>query len=138
MNYKDIMEQVIEIDKDFVVVHGVSDVINKTLPFSKASHFNLGFYFKDLKDDSFWKIIGRGENESVVESLNEFECDVEVEGEYEFKAILRWIPGDYDEYGRCTLRDYLEVEHIEFNLIQTFQQREREVKLDTLFDLFEN
>lgn len=134
------MEQVIEIDKDFVVVHGVSDITNKTeCTFENGitKCFNLGFYFKDLKDDSFWKIIGRGENESVVESLNEFECDVEVEGEYEFKAILRWIPGDYDEYGRCTLRDYLEVEHIEFNLIQTFQQREREVKLNTLFDLFD-
>jgi hypothetical protein len=32
------------------------------------------------------------------------------------------------------MRDYLEVEHIEFNLIQTFQQRERQSKLDEILN----
>jgi predicted SprT family Zn-dependent metalloprotease len=64
--------------------------------------------------------------------MSEFVCDVDKDGEYEFKAVLKWVPGEYDERGCSTMRDYLEVEHIEFNLIQTFQQRERQSKLDEI------
>ena len=62
---------------------------------------------------------------------------------YEIKLLLKYIPGDYDEYGRCTMRDYLEIEHIELEFISTFESRDREQKLnqilsddfDKLFDL---
>jgi len=67
-------------------------------------------YFKDLNVDSFRKVIGRGDNE--------------------IKAILKYYSGDYSvgENG------YFEIEHIEYNFIQTFLEREREFKLNEIFD----
>ena len=132
MDYKQILDYVLEIDKGFVVVAGIADVVtdNRSSQFTKM--------YKDLKSDNFWRIIGRGDDEHIIESLSEFDIDnLDCDGEYEFKAVLRWIPGEYDEYGRCTMRDYLEVQHIEFNFIQTFQQRERESKLEKILD-FDN
>jgi hypothetical protein len=79
----------------------------------------------------------------IIDALTEYYFEVNREGFYEIKALLKWIPGDYDEYGRCTLRDYLEIEHIELKFISTFESRNREGKLnqillddfDKLFDL---
>ena len=117
-NWKDIMDYVLELDEEIAVIIGYSDIAHK------EGYSSL--YFKDLTIDSFWKVIGRGDNESIVESIVEWECDVDREGEYEFKSILKYYKGDYSvgESG------YWEIEHIEFNFIQTFQQRERQEKLD--------
>jgi hypothetical protein len=49
-----------------------------------------------------------------------------------FDAILKYVPGDYDEYGRCTMRDYLEIAYIDLKFNQTFEQRERQSRLDEL------
>lgn len=110
--WKDIMDCVFELDKEIVVIVGYADISDK--------------YFKNLNEDSYWRLLGSGDDTSIVNSLNEWLCEVDCDGEYEFKAILKW-GADY----------YLEVVHIEYNFIQTFIQREREYKLDNLFDLFE-
>ena len=123
MDYKQILEDVLEIQESITVIIGYADITNNA-----AYHY----YFKDLTNESFWIVIGRGDDNPILESLNELQCDVDMEGEYEFKAVLKHIPGDYDEYGRCTMRDYLEIEHIEFNFIQTFKERERESKLSKI------
>ena len=131
MDYKQILEDILELDDKITIIRGISDIIIET---NEA-------VFKDFNKDSFWIVMGRGIEELIVEAMSEYVCDVDSDGEYEFKAILKWVPGDYDDYGRCTMRDYLEVEHIEFNFIQTFQQRDRESKLEdllTLDDLFSN
>jgi len=125
MDYKQILEDVLEIDKKFVVVAGIADVV-------ADNSFPIKMY-KDLKSDNFWRIIGRGDDEHIIEALSEFGIgNLDCDGEYEFKAVLRWTPSEYDDYGRCTMRSYLEVEYVEFNLIQTFQQREREFKLNEI------
>jgi hypothetical protein len=130
MDYKQILEDVLEIQESITVIIGYADITNNA-----AYHY----YFKDLTNESFWIVIGRGDDNPILESLNELQCDVDMEGEYEFKAVLKHIPGDYDDYGRCTMRDYLEVEYIEFNLIQTFKERERESKLSKILsDEFED
>ena len=125
MDYKQILEDVLELDERIVVVVGHADITN---------HAAYHYYFKDLTSESFWRVIGRGDDNPILESLNEWQCDVDTEGEYEFKAVLRWESADYDEYGRCTMSSYLEVEHIEFNFIQTFKERERESKLNEIFN----
>lgn len=124
MDYKQILEDVLELDGKIVVIIGHADITN---------HAAYHYYFKDLTNESFWRVIGRGDDNPILESLNEWQCDVDMEGEYEFKAVLRWEGADYDEYGRCTMSSYLEVEHIEFNFIQTFKERERESKLNEIF-----
>ena len=132
MDYKQILEDVLELDEQITIIRGISDIIMDPLKSHPLGYLPEERIFKDFNKDSFWIVMGRGTEELIVESMSECVCDVDRDGEYEFKAILKWVPGDYDEYGRCTMRDYLEVEHIEFNLIQTFQQRERQSKLDEI------
>ena len=132
MDYKQILEDVLELDEQITIIRGISDIIMDPLKSHPLGYLPEERIFKDFNKDSFWIVMGRGTEELIVESMSESVCDVDRDGEYEFKAILKWVPGDYDEYGRCTMRDYLEVEHIEFNLIQTFQQRERQSKLDEI------
>ena len=132
MDYKQILEDILELDEQVTIIRGISDIIMDPLKSHPLGYLPEERIFKDFDKDSFWIVMGRGTEELIVESMSESVCDVDRDGEYEFKAILKWVPGDYDEYGRCTMRDYLEVEHIEFNLIQTFQQRERQSKLDEI------
>lgn len=132
MDYKQILEDVLELDESITIIKGFSDIITIPDPNKKIGFFPEEKIFKDFNKDSFWVVMGRGGEDLIIESMSDFSCNVDKEGEYEFKAVLRWIPGEYDEYGRCTMRDYLEVEHIEFNFIQTFQQRERESKLNEI------
>lgn len=131
MDYKQILEDVLELDERITVIRGFSDIIIDDLNaplLNNNSKFSTKF--KDFNKNNYWILLGRGTDEMIVETMSEIGCDVDREGEYEFKAVLRWVSGDYDEYGRCTMRDCLEVEYIEFNFIQTFQQRERQQKLD--------
>jgi hypothetical protein len=137
MDYKQILEDVLEIEESITVIIGYADIIGYS---DITNNTTYNYYFKDdLTNESFWRVIGRGDDDLILESLQEFQCEVDMEGEYEFKSVLKWIPGDYDEYGRCTMRDYLEIEHIEFKFIQTFQERERESKLSKILsDEFED
>ena len=125
-DWKDLMDYVFELDEEIAVIIGYSDIAHK------EGYSSL--YFKDLTVDSFWIVIGRCDNELILsDALEHWECDVDKEGEYEFKAILKYYKGDYSvgESG------YWEIQHIEYNFIQTFLEREREIKLDTIFD-FDN
>jgi hypothetical protein len=125
-NWKDIMDYIFELDEEVAVIIGCSDIDHK------EGYSSL--YFKDLTTDSFWKVIGRGDNESILQDvLQHWECDVDKEGEYEFKAILKYYKGDYSvgEMG------YYEIVHIEYKFIQTFLERERNSKLEKIFD-FDN
>ena len=138
MDYKELLDDVLELDEKFVIVIGCADIVT-----SEQLASNLGLVpterlFNNLTSDNFWRVIGRGDDEHIIEALTEFGIDsIDCDGEYEFKAVLKWSPSEYDDYGRLTMRSYLEVEYIEFKFIQTFQQREREIKLDTLLD-FDN
>ena len=125
--WKDLMDYIFELDEEFAVIIGCSDISHK------EGYSSL--YFKDLTVDNFWKVIGRGDNESILHDvLEHWECGVDREGEYEFKAILKYYKGDYSvgESG------YWEIEHIEYKFLQTFLERERESKLEKIFDDFNN
>jgi len=135
MDYKQILEDVLKLDESITIIRGFSDIITIPDPNQKLGFFPQEKIFKDFNKDSFWVVMGRGSEDLIIESMSEFSCNVDKEGEYEFKAVLRWSPSEYDDYGRLTMRSYLEVEYIEFKFIQTFLERERESKLDTLLDL---
>lgn len=133
MDYKQILEDILELDERITIIRGFGDVIKHSF------HFIPEMMFKEFTKDNYWVVMGRGSDEMIVESMSSLVCEVEREGEYEFKAVLKWVPSEYDEWGRCTMRDYLEVEHIEFNFQQTFLERERHSKLDQVFnDKFED
>ena len=134
MNYKQILEDILELDERITIIRGFGDVIVDPLKARTLGYLPVEMFFKEFKSDNYCVVMGRGTDELIIEAMSEAVCDVEMEGEWEFSAILKWIPGEYDEYGRCTMRDYLEVQHIEFKFIQTFKQRERQEKLDTIFN----
>lgn len=112
--YKEIMEDLIESSKNFVVVQGIADVVDR----------GGWMGFKEGQKDFYWHIIGSAEIEEEIFEL-ELEDGIR-EGEYEFSAIFQIFRHE----GAC-------IEHISANFIQTFAEREREQKLlDLLPDLF--
>jgi hypothetical protein len=129
MNWKQILDDILELNERITVIKGYADMI---LGFNSSSH--KSHHFKEIKEDNFWVIMGKDTTEMIIEALVNHEHELDCEGEYEFCAVLKFIPGECDEYGRCTQRDYLEVVYAEFHLIQTFKQRERQTKLDSIID----
>lgn len=118
MNYKQILEDVIELNDRLVIIRGQGDII--------------GNKFNGLSIDNFWILLGKAAPEVVLECLSEFEFDVDRSGEYSFDIVMKYYPGDYDEYGRCICSGYYDVEYDEMVFIQTFEQRNRETKLNEI------
>lgn len=131
MDYKGILDDILELDDRITIITGYGDVIKDSTKAPSLGYLPEEMMFKEFNKDSYWVVMGRGTEEMIIETISEVVCDVDKEGEYEFKAVLKWIPGEYD-HGYCTMRDYLEVAYIEFNFIQTFQGRERQLKLDSI------
>jgi len=122
MDYEKILEDIIELDESgVVIVSGFGDLI--------LNEF-FDFKFKDLKEDNFYIKLGRADHSQVLKSLveDEFVFDKDcIEGEYSFDMIFRWEKDEY--YG------YLELRYVKWKFIQTFEQRNREMRIDSLFDL---
>jgi hypothetical protein len=102
MNWSEVMNDIFELNESFVVIQGSGDII------LAMTSPNMGEYvFKEFNG-------------------------IDSEGEWEFKAILKYINGECDEYGRVYLPSYLEIKHIEWRFIQTFKQRDREEKFNSI------
>jgi hypothetical protein len=127
MEYKEIFEDIISYDEKFVALVGCADLIT-TSTLSTC-------IFKDLNEGSFWIILGRADSKSILDELKNSEFSLEKEGEYEFKILLKWYKGDWSvgENG------YYEIVYEEFNFIQNFLEREREIKINSIFtdDIFD-
>ena len=120
IDHKQMLEDILEMNKRYVVISGIGDVI-----FLHGSPI-----FTKFTKDNYWVIMGNSNDDMIIESMTVDGAEhVDREGEYSFDAILKYVPGDYDEYGRCTMRDYLEIAYIDLKFNQTFLQRERELKL---------
>jgi hypothetical protein len=129
MDYEKILEDIIELDESgVVIVSGFGDLI--------LNEF-FDFKFKDLKEDNFYIKLGRADHSQVLKSLveDEFVFDKDcVEGEYSFDMIFRWEKDEYYEH-RLISPGYLELRYVKWKFIQTFEQRNREMRIDSLFDI---
>lgn len=131
MDYKEILEDILELDESgIVVVSGYADLV---LIEGKSFAFTT-----DLKEDNFWIKFGRADQSQVLESLladNEYKLgDDCVDGEYSFDMLFRWEKPEYYEH-RLVSPGYLDLRYVNWKFIQTFEQREREIKLNDLLDL---
>jgi len=109
MNYKEILEDVIDLQQSgVVVVRGYFDIVDNT-----------------IKDLSYFTILGF-EDDSIKETIEDLDLENRTDGEYEFSAVLKYQKEDYGY-------DYYELYHIDLKLIQTIKQRERDSKLNELF-----
>ena len=124
IDHKQMLEGILEMNKQYVVISGIGDII-----FLHGTPI-----FTNFTKDNYWVILGNHSNDDmIIESMTVDGAEhVDREGEYSFDAILKYVPGDYDEYGRCTMRDYLEIAYIDLKFNQTFEQRERQSRLDEL------
>jgi hypothetical protein len=138
MDYKETLEDILELDESgIVVVSGYGDLV---LDESSNQYPNLTFRFKDFKElkESIWIKFGRADIDQVVGSLmdcNEHQLgDKSIEGEYSFDMIFRWEKSEYYD-NRLVSPGYLDLRYTDWKFIQTFEQREREIKLNDLLNL---
>ncbi len=124
IDYKQMFEDIVEMNKQYVVISGIGDII-----FLHGSAVFTGF-----TKDNYWIIMGNDNDDMIIEAMTVDAAEnIDREGEYSFDAILKYVPGEYDEHGRCTMRDYLEISYIDLKFNQTFEQRQRQHKLDKIF-----
>lgn len=139
MDKSQLLQEILDIHDNWTAIVGFIDIVKVNSLY--GTHFVTKYeYNSDITNklankltlDDFWTIIGKGEPDMILDSLREYEFKVDREGYYEIKALLKWIGGEYDEYGRCTMRDYLEIDHIELNFIRSFESRNRDNKLNEI------
>jgi hypothetical protein len=111
MDYKEIHDYILNLDRKIVISAGSVDIINYQIRVAPHSFVYI--------------ILGCASDKDIEIELDYMEADL-VDGEYEFTSLFRW------EDSSETERGYLSLEHIEFKLIQTIKQRNRQEKLDIL------
>jgi hypothetical protein len=124
MNHNELIEDIKEINDKFTIIQGVFDIIKRK---------DTNDYIVSSIENSYWVLIGKGSEEMINESFEDYQFDVEREGEYFIESVLRYYKPEYEE-GRCIMRDYLDVEYINLTFQQSFEEREREFKLNEILD----
>lgn len=135
MDNSEFFQEIMDIHDNWTAIVGCIDIVKFSDRFTIKNVSNSDKVNKlanYLTQDDFYILIGKAQPFLIFESLSEHDFEVDREGFYEIKALFKWIPGDYDEYGRCTMRDFLDIEHIELNFISTFESRDRESKLNQI------
>jgi hypothetical protein len=134
MNHSELIEDVKEISNKYVIIQGVIDIIKKDILYYSNNKKLVDSMFKSNIKDSYWILIGNNSSEEMIEDcFEDYTFDVDREGEYFFESVLRYHPCEYDD-GRCIMRDYLDVEYINLTFQQSFEEREREFKLNEILD----
>jgi hypothetical protein len=120
MNNEEIVEFIEDITKHKTIIKGITNIVNDD-----------SYYM--VKDNDFWIVAGFLDNDSIKLSFEDIDINVEREGVYEYTAIIYHYRG-YDEPSE------IYIDYIDFRFIETFQERDREEKLNKIlfqdFDLF--
>lgn len=136
INYDQLIDDILDINDRFTLIRGYSDIIKQEIKL--GSYSESIFRFKNIKSDDYWTIIGNQDEKMILESLNDLEFEVNREGEYEFIILFKYNSAEF-ESGAMITPGYLEATEQKLTFIQTFEQREREEKLnDLLIDEFDN
>lgn len=90
MNHKELIEDIKEINDKFTIIQGVFDI-------SKRKDSNE--YIVSKIENSYWVLIGKGSDEMINESFEDYEFNVEREGEYFIEAVLRYYKPEYEDGG---------------------------------------
>lgn len=136
INYDQLIDDILDINDRFTLIRGYSDIIEQKIKL--GSYSESVYRFKNINSDDFWTIIGNQDQKLILESLNDLEFEVDREGEYEFIILFKYNSPEF-ESGAMITPGYLEVAEQKLTFIQTFEEREREVKLNVLLiDEFDN
>lgn len=121
MDYKKILDYILDLDNKITIIQGFGDIV--FAPNSPVEWYQ--FTFKSFNRDNYHIVMGKDGpiDEAILDTIFT-KNEVDREGEYEFKAVLSWDSGDENHNG------YFILEYIELILIQTLQERDRNLKID--------
>lgn len=118
-NFKDFIEDIRDISKKYVIISGVTDIID-------------GF----INNPSYYLLLGNATDDYIKDCMSYMYLkDEKIDGEYEFDMVFKWVASEYDSLGRLTQDSYIEEYYWEFNLIQTIKQRDRQKKIEDIYDI---
>ena len=130
MDYEQILEDVIEMEERLTIITGFVDVKYSTWT-DALGHQQKSLSIDKFNNEHYWILLGRGTDEMIIESIMNMDINVDREGEYRLWAVLKYQSADYHE-GRMISPGYYDCVHIKWEFIQTFEQRDREIKLNEL------
>ncbi len=122
MDYNELIDNVKGIHDKYTIVEGYMDM------------YQGGSYFFIKEIDCYWVLIGKASVEEIELCLTKSEYEVEKEGCYKFDIVLKYESPEYDDYGRQISGGYWYIDHGNFELDHTFEQREREHKISNLLE----
>lgn len=108
--YKQIFDTLNSLTKNYCLVKGWSEIIRT----------DDGFVLKDFDNESYVNIAGLFSEDLILKAFTEdFKCDVEKEGVYEFTALLNYSAEQIGDYPPPNIEceKYMTVDYIEFKFI---------------------
>lgn len=121
MEYKEIFDTLKSLTKNYCLVKGCGKII-KT---------DAGFVLKDFTDESYVSIAGLFAEDLIKQAFTEeFECDVEKEGVYEFTALLNYSAAQIGDYPPPNIecQEYMTVDYIEYKFICSHEEAKQQQK----------
>lgn len=122
LSHKEMIESVQEYTRNHTLIKGYCDVVideNTTKSYK-------------VKDNFFWVLLGNSDDELINDIFNDSDLTendgIEREGCYEYNAAIYYQSSTWDQPGESY------IDYIDFTFIETFEAREREIKLNQLLD----
>jgi hypothetical protein len=133
MNYKEIMDDIIEMSNKYTVVSGQFDLVSEEFTYGLLNQVNIQKMVP--KDISFYSHLGYADDKEIESSIMEEHFDPKsfLEGTYTFNAMLEYNPSEWEGSNQIS-RDYWGICHIETVLTQTLTQKIREQAIDSVIE----
>lgn len=127
MNYQELIEDVKEIWGKYTIVGGFMDIY-----IEEPKHTNQITHSYIKQFDNYWIYVGNIDNEDLINCFLQEYYNVFKPGCYQFDAVLKYERPEYGDYGRVIDRGGWYIDYIDLKLDHTFEQRERDSKLNEL------
>ena len=125
IEYDEFIEEIEEIYEKYSIVKGYLDV--EKFDIIPAYHFKKLF--------CHWVIIGTCNEHDIDEALFNYDFDeIDKDGCYQFKCVILYDKGEFED-GRQISRGSYYVDYIKLEYDHSFLSRDRDKKLDDLFDV---
>ena len=131
LGHKEMIESVEEYTRNHTLIKGYCNVVIDENATKSSSYKNYKHEYK-VKDNSFWVVLGNSDDELINNIFNDSDFTendgIEREGCYEYNAAVYYQSSTWEEPGESY------IDYIDFTFIETFEAREREIKLNQLLD----
>lgn len=125
--HKEMIESVEEYTRNHTLIKGYCNVVIDENATKSSSYKNY-----KVKDNFFWVVLGNSDDELINNIFNDSDFTendgIEREGCYEYNAAIYYQSSTWEEPGESY------IDYIDFTFIETFEAREREIKLNQLLD----